>query len=83
MEAHVIIMFGPHLSIGLFVSSADPVFFFLGQDLRVLRWNCFVGKGIDIAHQTFKITCELSELNISKKQKTVRVGDAVDCGAVL
>ena len=81
MEAHVIIMFGPHLSIGLFVSSADPVF--LGQDLRVLRWNCFVGNGIDIAHQTFKITCELSELNISKKQKTVRVGDAVDCGAVL
>ena len=42
MEAHVIIMFGPHLSIGLFVSSADPVF--LGQDLRVLRWNCFRGK---------------------------------------
>ena len=34
--------FGPHLSIWLFVSSADPVF--LGQDLRVLRWNCFRGK---------------------------------------
>jgi len=81
MEAHFYHYVWATFIQGLFVSSVDPVT--LGQDLRVLRWNCFARNGIDNAHQTVKITCELSQLNISKKQKTVRVGDAVDCGAVL